>query len=72
MNTAKDANVNRFLFVSFRRTPGITSPLGNAKEQIEEAVKGFELYRHPGQLVYGSMAESGSGIRLCEGRGPRA
>ena len=39
VRAAKDANVNRFLFVSFRRTPGISSPLANAKEQVENAVK---------------------------------
>src|SRR5215470_11071408 len=33
VNAVKDANVNRFLFVSFRRTPGISFPLGNAKQQ---------------------------------------
>jgi uncharacterized protein YbjT (DUF2867 family) len=43
LNAAKDVNVNRFLFVSFRRTPGISFPLGNAKEQIEEAVKGLNF-----------------------------
>ena len=36
---AKAANVNRFLFVSFRRTAGISSPLGDAKKQIENAVE---------------------------------
>jgi len=39
VNAARDANVNRFLFVSFRRPPGISFPLGSAKEQIEEAIK---------------------------------
>jgi uncharacterized protein YbjT (DUF2867 family) len=39
VNAAMDANVNRFLFVSFRRPPGISFPLGSAKEQIEEAIK---------------------------------
>lgn len=39
VNAAKGANVNRFVFVSFRRPPGISFPLGSAKEQIEGAVK---------------------------------
>jgi uncharacterized protein YbjT (DUF2867 family) len=38
VNAAKDANVQRFLFVSFRRTPGISFPLGDAKAQVEHAV----------------------------------
>ena len=38
VSAAKDANVERFLFVSFRRTPGISSPLGDAKARVEEAV----------------------------------
>ena len=38
VNAAKDANVGRFLFVSFRRPPGISFPLGDAKEQVENAV----------------------------------
>ena len=38
VNAAKDANVGRFLFVSFRRTPGISFPLGDAKAQVENAV----------------------------------
>ena len=38
VNAAKGANVGRFLFVSFRRPPGISFPLGDAKEQVENAV----------------------------------
>jgi uncharacterized protein YbjT (DUF2867 family) len=38
VNAAKNAGVERFLFVSFRRTPGITSPLGDAKSQVENAI----------------------------------
>ena len=30
--------MERFLFVSFRRTPGISFPLGDAKAQVENAV----------------------------------
>lgn len=37
VSAAKDANVERF-FVSFRRAPGISYPLGDAKEQVESAV----------------------------------
>ncbi len=38
VNAAKDANVERFVFVSFRRTPGISFPLADAKAQVENAV----------------------------------
>jgi uncharacterized protein YbjT (DUF2867 family) len=38
VNAAKDANVDRFLFVSFRRTPGISFPLGDAKAEVENAL----------------------------------
>jgi uncharacterized protein YbjT (DUF2867 family) len=38
VNAAKDANVDRFLFVSFRRTPGISFPLGDAKAKVENAL----------------------------------
>jgi uncharacterized protein YbjT (DUF2867 family) len=38
VSAAKDANVERFLFVSFRRTPGISFPLGDAKEEVENAL----------------------------------
>src|SRR5437773_6404678 len=43
VSAAKDANVNRFLFVSFRRTPGISFPLADAKEQVETAVKSMNF-----------------------------
>lgn len=43
VNAAKDAKVNRFLFVSFRRTPGISFPLATAKEQIENAIKSLNF-----------------------------
>ena len=42
-SAAKNANVNRFLFVSFRRTPGISFPLASAKEQVENAVKSLNF-----------------------------
>ena len=38
VQAAKTAKVGRFLFVSFRRMPGVSSPLGDAKAQIESAV----------------------------------
>ena len=38
VNAAKSANLGRFLFVSFRKPPGISFPLSDAKEQVENAV----------------------------------
>ncbi len=38
VNAAKAANVGRFLFVSFRRPPGMSFPLGDAKREVEEAI----------------------------------
>ena len=38
VNAAKDAGAGRFLFVSFRRPPGVSFPLGDAKVQVENAV----------------------------------
>jgi uncharacterized protein YbjT (DUF2867 family) len=43
VRAARDANVNRFVFVSFRRTPGIFFPLANAKEQVENAVQSLNF-----------------------------
>lgn len=43
VNAAKEANVGRFLYVSFRRTPGISFPLGEAKAQVEQAVKSLDF-----------------------------
>src|SRR5215471_18409356 len=43
VNAAKEANVGRFLFVSFRRTPGISFPLGDAKAQVEHAVTSLDF-----------------------------
>jgi uncharacterized protein YbjT (DUF2867 family) len=37
-NAAKLANVSRFVFVSFRRPPGISSPLADAKAAVERVV----------------------------------
>jgi uncharacterized protein YbjT (DUF2867 family) len=39
VNAAKDAGVERFLFVSFRRPPGLSFPLGEAKQQVEIAIE---------------------------------
>lgn len=38
VNTAKSFNVERFLFVSFRRSPAMSFPLGDAKEAVEKAI----------------------------------
>ena len=38
MNAAKRCGVERFLFVSFRRSPAISSPLCDAKEAVEKAI----------------------------------
>ncbi len=38
VDAAKGANVGRFLFVSFRRPPGISFPLKDAKERVENAI----------------------------------
>jgi uncharacterized protein YbjT (DUF2867 family) len=38
VNTAKSCNVERFLFVSFRRSRAMSFPLGDAKEAVEKAI----------------------------------
>jgi len=38
VNTAKSCNVGRFVFVSFRRSRAVSSPLGDAKEAVEKAI----------------------------------
>lgn len=38
VNTAKSCNVERFIFVSFRKSPAIAFPLGDAKEAAEKAI----------------------------------
>ncbi|MGA7240418.1 MAG: SDR family oxidoreductase [Bryobacteraceae bacterium] len=43
VNAAKEANVARFVFVSFRRTPGISFPLGDAKAQVEDALSSLNF-----------------------------
>lgn len=39
VNAAKGANVNRFVFVSFRRTPEVSFPLADAKQHVENAIR---------------------------------
>lgn len=43
VNAAKEAGVERFLFVSFRKPPGFSYPLSDAKESVEEAAKGLNF-----------------------------
>jgi uncharacterized protein YbjT (DUF2867 family) len=43
VSAAKDANVKRFLFVSFRRPPGISFPLADAKQQVENAIQSLNF-----------------------------
>lgn len=38
VSAAKAAHVERFVFVSFRRTPGLPFPLGEAKDRVEKAL----------------------------------
>jgi uncharacterized protein YbjT (DUF2867 family) len=38
VRAARGANVERFVFVSFRKPVGISFPLGDAKEQVEKAI----------------------------------
>lgn len=38
VNTAKNCNIERFLFVSFRRSPALSFPLSEAKEAVEKAI----------------------------------
>jgi len=43
VSAAKDAQARRFLFVSFRRPPGISFPLGKAKERVENAIQSLNF-----------------------------
>ena len=43
VKAAREANVRRFLFVSFRRTPGLSYPLSEAKAQVESAIRSFDF-----------------------------
>jgi uncharacterized protein YbjT (DUF2867 family) len=38
VSAAKAAQVGRFVFVSFRRPPGLAFPLGEAKDRVESAL----------------------------------
>lgn len=38
VNAAKSAKVERFIFVSFRRAPGLSFPLADAKAAVEQAI----------------------------------
>jgi len=38
VNAAKAANVERFIFLSFRQISGMSFPLGDAKREVEKAV----------------------------------
>jgi len=66
VKAAKAANVARFVFVSFRRSPRNPFPLGDAKRDVREGDHEHELLHHSGELVHRSLAESGAGIRLRE------
>jgi NmrA-like family len=68
VNAAKDANVGRFRFVS-QATRHIVPP-GRCEGAGRECCHESELYCHSSELVYGSVAEPGPGIRLCERGGP--
>ena len=43
VTAAKEANARRFVFVSFRRPPGISFPLADAKEQVENAARALNF-----------------------------
>jgi len=43
VEAAKAAHVSRFLFVSFRRPTGLSFPLGDAKEHVEQAIKSLNF-----------------------------
>jgi uncharacterized protein YbjT (DUF2867 family) len=43
VDAAKKAGVDRFVFVSFRRPPGMHFPLGDAKAAVEEAIAGMNF-----------------------------
>ena len=70
VKAAKDANVARFLFVSFRRTPGISFPLGDAKEQVENALTSLIFTVIQASWFMEVWLQPGPGIRLCERSSP--
>ena len=43
VDAAKRAGVDRFVFVSFRRPPGVSFPLSEAKEQVETAIRNMNF-----------------------------
>lgn len=43
VSAAKDAHVERFLFVSFRRTPDLSFPLADAKRDVENAISSLNF-----------------------------
>jgi uncharacterized protein YbjT (DUF2867 family) len=43
VDAAKAANVGRFLFLSFRRLAGLSFPLNDAKEHVEQAIKSLNF-----------------------------
>ncbi len=43
VDAAKAADAGRFLFLSFRRPPGLSFPLGDAKQRVEQAIKGLNF-----------------------------
>jgi uncharacterized protein YbjT (DUF2867 family) len=43
VKAAKTAKVERFVYVSFRRRPGLSSPLGEAKREVEEAISSMNF-----------------------------
>lgn len=43
VNAAGDAGIGRFVFVSFRRPAGVTFPLADAKQQVENAVASLDF-----------------------------
>jgi uncharacterized protein YbjT (DUF2867 family) len=43
VNAAKNAKARRFVFVSFRRTPGLSFPLSDAKAEVENAIRDLDF-----------------------------
>jgi hypothetical protein len=67
VRAAKNAKVNRFMCVSFRRTPGISFPLADAKEQVETAVKSLNFAVIQASWFREVWFGPALGIRLCKG-----
>jgi uncharacterized protein YbjT (DUF2867 family) len=66
VNAAKNANVERFLFVSFRRAPGIPFSLGDAKEQVERAVTSLNFTVIQASWFMEVWLSTALGFELCE------